>query len=100
MAECCILKPEKLLGATIRLDGFIRPDLELFGEDQARVVATTRPEHERQFIELCAAHQVPVKKIGVVGGSTLKINDWVEAECEEMSQHYHGAIGMRMGEEL
>jgi phosphoribosylformylglycinamidine synthase II len=97
LVECCIADPERAVGATIKWDASVlRPDAALFGEDQGRAVVSLAPEDAESFSRLCSEHDVPAALVGTVGGSRLRINDWVDVGCREVAAAYHNAIAEAM----
>ncbi len=50
-----------------------RADVALFGEGPSRVVVSVAPERYEAFAELCARSQVPIRLVGQVGGTDLRV---------------------------
>jgi len=100
LAECCILDENEPLGATVYTGLRTRADLRLFGEDQGRVVLSTRPVHAARVMEIAWRHRVPVRRIGVVGGPRLSIDGLIEMKCHEAREVYQSAIERAMEREL
>jgi phosphoribosylformylglycinamidine synthase len=80
LAESCISQnvareTPRLIGAQIDLSPFkdVRLDALLFGESQSRVVVSVAPLDTVKVLERAKILGVPATKIGVVGGSELKI---------------------------
>jgi len=73
LAECAIGGAKKL-GATVKLDvSYSRLDALLFGESQSRAIITTRPENASALVALLELRGVPVRHLGTVGGTELKV---------------------------
>ncbi len=68
LAECAIGGG---IGAEVELDAPERPDIALFGECGGRVIVSHRPEAGAALRELAGA--LPVTRLGVVGGDTLRV---------------------------
>lgn len=51
----------------------MRPDVALFSESQSRIVLSVAPEHEEAVVEWCAQYEVPVQRLGVVGGDRIQL---------------------------
>lgn len=65
----------RYLGAQIDLTAFssIRLDALLFGETQSRIVISTTAAHAEQVMAAARGQGVPVARIGLVGGDSLRI---------------------------
>ena len=76
LAECCI-QPARpgapLVGATVKLDDALRPDLLVFGEAPSRIVISFPPEREAEVRAMAAQHGAPMAVIGATGGRRLTI---------------------------
>ena len=70
LAECAIWSG---LGASLQLPVGSAPAVELFGESPTRVVVTARPERWRGVEALAREHEVPIRRLGQVGGDRLRI---------------------------
>jgi phosphoribosylformylglycinamidine synthase len=91
LAECCIVGTNPV-GAQIKLLGKLRTEEELFGEDQSRIVITVRPEDVDAVIKVSFGYSVPVQKLGVVGGTTLRISGIGEVSVGELRQTYNDSM--------
>jgi phosphoribosylformylglycinamidine synthase subunit PurL len=92
LAECCISNREDQHGATIKLNDKIRVDALLFGETQSRVVITCAPSMGKGIEDWFAAKNVPVTKIGTVGGDKLRINELVDTPLTALSDAFYNAM--------
>jgi phosphoribosylformylglycinamidine synthase len=76
LAESCI-QPARpgapLVGATLKLDDTLRPDLLVFGEAPSRIVISFPPEREAEVRALADREGAPMKVIGATGGRRLTI---------------------------
>ena len=95
LAECCISNPanngtggDALLGATITTP---ISAAALFGETQSRVVLTTTPANAVKIL----ASGLPVARLGVVGGDTLKL-DRLSWPVAQLRTAWWSAIGKVM----
>ena len=59
------------LGATVRVQIWHSPAVDLFGESPSRLVITTRPRHAAAFELLARQFGLPNEVIGTVGGDRL-----------------------------
>lgn len=82
LAESCF-NPAGSLGATIDLGGAGagRLDQILFNESQSRIVISTMPENADAVLQLLAQRHLPAHRLGIVGGSELKISAADETLC-------------------
>ena len=99
-AECAFIGP-KIVGATVRLPGTIRPDALLFGESTGRVVAAT--SDATALIEFAQQLGVPAACIGETGGDRLLIGPiedepWLDVDVASLHECWRGAIPRRVGE--
>ncbi|HEX6837355.1 MAG TPA: phosphoribosylformylglycinamidine synthase subunit PurL [Polyangia bacterium] len=76
LAESCI-QPARpaapLVGATIKLDDALRPDLLVFGEAPSRIVISFPPEREAEVRAIAERAGAPMTVIGATGGKRLTI---------------------------
>jgi phosphoribosylformylglycinamidine synthase len=80
LSESCISRQlargtPQLLGATIDLSSISgsRLDALLFGETQSRIVISCAPDNAQRILDEAARQNVPARRIGIVGGSSLNI---------------------------
>jgi phosphoribosylformylglycinamidine synthase len=80
LAESCISNHSArgtpvLIGADVDLSGCqaARQDALLFGESQARVVISVPPSKAKQVLDKAKKAKIPAARIGVVGGTVLKV---------------------------
>jgi len=100
LTECCVLDEHEPLGATVYSGLRLRGDFRLFGEDQGRVVLSTRPDDAARVMEIAWRHNVPVRRIGIVGGHRLSIDGLIEIDSHEARELYHAAVEREMEQEL
>jgi phosphoribosylformylglycinamidine synthase II len=93
LAECCIANRERVLGAQAVVGSpDVRPDLHLFGEDQARIVVSVNPRKVSRLMALAGAEEVPAREIGVVGGQELSLDGLINIPLEEIAEAHVLAI--------
>jgi phosphoribosylformylglycinamidine synthase len=77
LAECCIgtgfgsrvdVPAVKPVGAEAFADV-----ATLFSETASRVIVSTAPDREAELLDLASRHQVPVRRIGIVGGARIQV---------------------------
>lgn len=96
LAECCFLGPEIRLGTDIALDGPIRNDFLLFGEDQSRILVSVTRDNFPRLQEICKRHRVPLSILGEVGEDRLRIKNVLDIPVGDLAATYYTAIGKRM----
>ncbi|HEU5156702.1 MAG TPA: phosphoribosylformylglycinamidine synthase subunit PurL [Streptosporangiaceae bacterium] len=83
------------LGCRISLPG--DPFVELFSESVARAVVAVRPGAEGRLAALCEAAGVPVRRIGVVGGDALELENFFSVPLAELRQAHQVTLPNYMG---
>ncbi|MDD5427097.1 MAG: phosphoribosylformylglycinamidine synthase subunit PurL [candidate division Zixibacteria bacterium] len=96
LAECCISNNDNQIGATLKLDDKIRTDCLLFGEAPSRIIITCSPEFSDDIENYFNKNRLPIAKIGEVGGIRLKINDYLDAPLEKLSDTYYNSMNRFM----
>jgi phosphoribosylformylglycinamidine synthase len=94
IAECC-MHPERPIGAFIKLDAMsegARPDSLLFGETQSRIIVTVEGDDEEKLKEQITSVGLSCEKIGVTGGTSLKIGKYIEIPAESLKKTWSGAL--------
>ncbi len=70
LAECAIWGRA---GARLSLRVSSEPAVELFGESPSRAVVSARPERLAGLLAVAHRYDLPVERLGVVGGQTLSV---------------------------
>lgn len=96
LAECCMAGVGKKFGAKVKIDYSYRPDLELFGEDQSRIIISASEMVMERIKLIAKEHSIPLKRIGIVGGSVFTIEGDISIPLETLSEHYHESLGREM----
>ncbi|VAV85288.1 Phosphoribosylformylglycinamidine synthase, synthetase subunit [hydrothermal vent metagenome] len=93
LAESC-LAPGAEIGAVVELDlAGLRGDSVLFAESQSRIVVTIKEADLDELEKIAkACNNVPVKVIGRVGGTSLKINDMIDVSLTEISDAHSNTL--------
>jgi phosphoribosylformylglycinamidine synthase len=73
LVECVFLSTQKI-GCSVRLSENIRADSLLFGETQSRILVTAPSKHLSRLLDLAKDKGVSARKIGVTGGTNIKID--------------------------
>lgn len=93
IAECCILGGRNARGATIRLDNTgTRWDFTFFGEDQSRIVVTTRVDQLDNLMLCLAEQRVDATRIGTVGGESFDVEGVMSTSVAVMMDSYNHSI--------
>ncbi len=96
IAECCV-SGEKSIGANLRMDMNMRPDLFLFGEDQSRILVSVAESNAKKLIELHQNYSsILMEEIGTVGGSKLTINEIIDLDIGKIYNAYYERISSIM----
>ena len=98
LAECAIMKPDGVLGAQVKLDEDIRPDVLLFGEQGGRIIVSATPEDVEAVIAIARELGAPAKKIGTVGGRKLEIEGMLSVNPADLHLKWSGALEKIIGE--
>jgi len=69
-----------------------RKDFSYFSETQSRIIVSVSPDKKDEFQNILHAAMHPCIHLGVVGGSTLKINDDIKVMISELSEIYFNTI--------
>ncbi|HEY5536292.1 MAG TPA: phosphoribosylformylglycinamidine synthase subunit PurL [Ignavibacteria bacterium] len=92
LAECCIMDRNNKIGVKVNIDFKNRKDFELFGESQSRVIISADVINKEQIEDLSSIYSVPIKKIGLTTGDSLRINSDIDIEIEELENIYFNSI--------
>ena len=91
LAESCMSGPNAF-GAQVSLDSDFSANAVLFSETQSRILVSCSKDNVGKVVSICEEEGVPVSKIGLVGGSRLTINDWVDADVQELQLLWKNAL--------
>ncbi|MDZ7624701.1 MAG: AIR synthase related protein [Ignavibacteriaceae bacterium] len=92
LAECCIINEEKKLGAEVTVPIISRKDFSYFSETQSRIIVSVSKDKKDEFQNILHAAMQPCIHLGVVGGSTLKINEEIIVSVDELADLYYNTI--------
>jgi phosphoribosylformylglycinamidine synthase subunit PurL len=92
LAESCLRGSQ---GCRVTLPG--DPFTDLFSESAARAVVSVKPGHEPEFAALCAANEIPVTVLGVVGGTTLTVESTFEIPVDELRRVWEAPLPALFG---
>ena len=100
LSECCLARPQGLMGASIQKEYDGRPDELLFGEPGAAIVVTVKESDLDTMLTIAKEHGVPTQKIGTVGGRMLAINDLITVDLQELNARWRNAFTKIVGDEV
>lgn len=100
LVESCLSSvtvDKKILGARVEnLEG-TRWDGSLFGEGEARVVASCRPDRLNACRDLAKDYKVPLEIWGKVGGSTVEIGGRLKVPLDRLLDSWQNGLGSIFG---
>ncbi len=96
LAECCIMKDEKPIGAKVKIPIKTREDFSFFSESQSRIIVSVDPEMKEKFEETASKSFTPFTLMGETGGKDLCINDQYDFSLNHLIDLYYTSIPKRM----
>ncbi len=96
LVESCIMDRNDTIGCSVTKDLKNRKDFEYFGETQSRIIITAESGKVDEIVSLCKDNNVPVEKIGTVGGDKIKINDDISISIDDASNNYYNMFNKLM----
>jgi len=90
LAESCLLGGLGFNSRSWNLEG--RLDAALFGEAQSRIVVSVAPKLAAKLEAIASKWQVPVRKLGVVGGRRFIIEGYIDLSLEEAREVWWGGL--------
>jgi phosphoribosylformylglycinamidine synthase II len=99
LAEACMMSPERVLGARVKLDlpAGVPVHAFLFGEDASRAVVSFAAAHREQVEATCRRLRVPCAVVGEVGGSDLTIEGLLQQPVEALSRAWRSGLARVLG---
>ncbi len=91
LAECCIID-RRFIGARIEMESEFRKDALYFGESQSRIIATCSESEIQYLYQLAKEHEIPIQRIGTVGGVSLRINEDILITLDELQNIYFNSF--------
>lgn len=98
LAECCMSRPQGLLGASVEIECAGRPDELLFGETAGTIIASAAPDDVETVMTIAREHSAPATVIGRVGGRMLAVNDLLTVDLAELNRSWRTALAERLEE--
>ncbi len=91
LAESCVMG-EAPLGAAVRVPFPLRKDFILFGEEASRILVSCAPEAWGLLEELARELEVPLLRLGAVGGDRLEIQGALSVPVSELAFAWRDGI--------
>jgi len=89
LAECCIIGKR---GAKVEINTNIRNDALLFGETQSRIVVSLPVKNLDSLKEIANKYEAPIHILGKVEGNSLKIDNLIDIEVEQLKKAWERDI--------
>lgn len=80
------------VGARVDLPEGLDPFVALFSESQARAIVVVSAADEDRLARLCAAHAVPVQRLGVTGGDALVVEGSFDIGLNELRTTHEATL--------
>ena len=90
LAEMCLAADAGFEASGLELGG--RMDAALFGEAPSRIVVTAPPSAGDKLAEIASAHDVPIARIGRLGGRRLVLGRQIDLTLAELVQAHGGGL--------
>ena len=101
LAESCITNKNRMLGATVELEGDMRKDAILFGEAPSRIIVSVRKDKSAALEKIAKRHSIYCKALGNVGGEKLTVQcggtKVIDLPLIKLSHTWRNAIPSRLG---
>ncbi len=92
LAECCITDRENQIGCEVSIETELRPDVMLFSESQSRFVLSVSDDDVQEVISELGRNEIPVRKIGQVGGNRLVIDSFIDCTLTQLGEAYFNTL--------
>ncbi len=96
LAECCIGNQERIFGLTANMFSALRADVLCFSESQSRFILSTAPEQKNALEKHFGELNIPVHRVGQVGGKVFQFNNWFTIPVVELSALYFNTLADMM----
>lgn len=97
LAESAVSERESMIGAKIQIDqDDIRTDAMLFGETASRVVISSKSGNGDEIAKKAASFDIPLSRIGEVGGDRFMINDLIDLPLTEIESAWYDSFQKKM----
>ena len=101
LAESCITNKNRMLGATVELEGDMRKDAILFGEAPSRIIVSVRKDKSAALKKIAKRHSISCKTLGNIGGEKLTVQCGgtkpIDLSLRKLSHTWRNAIPSRLG---
>jgi phosphoribosylformylglycinamidine synthase subunit PurL len=96
LAEACITRPEKTIGARVTVSSNLRPDALLFGESQSRVLVSFPQASLPRLQELARTADLSLTVLGEVGGTELEIAGYLRLSVDMLQEEWRTALARQL----
>lgn len=97
LAESCISRPGKPIGANLNIPSTLRRDALMFGETQSRILVSFPEAHREAVEEMAQNAGIEFSTIGTVGGGDLCVNikgkEYIKTGVQILKQIWEDALG-------
>ncbi|MDT7547206.1 MAG: phosphoribosylformylglycinamidine synthase subunit PurL [Actinomycetota bacterium] len=94
LVESCL---RYAVGARVALPAGESPFVQLFSESAGRCLVAVAASQEQEFLDLCAARDLPVTRLGETGGDAVDIDGVLAAALTELRAAYEGTLPALFG---
>jgi phosphoribosylformylglycinamidine synthase len=98
LAECAILGDRGLDASSIVVSG--RLDAVLFGEQQSRIVVTSRTADSDALHRIATEHRVPLIRLGTTGGDRFRLTPAIDMPLTQIEETYDTGIAVALSSNL
>ncbi len=92
LVECCLINRDAVLGASVRLDSDLRPDIFLFNESASRIVVSIKSDQLSALEKLANEHDIPLSLLGEVIPEKVTIQGLLELSLDKLDRAWRESI--------
>jgi phosphoribosylformylglycinamidine synthase len=81
-----------MIGAEVTIPLKSRKDFSYFSESQSRIIVSISKDKKDEFEKVLQSDKQQFIRLGIVGGSSLKINDDINVSLDEITDLYYNTI--------
>jgi phosphoribosylformylglycinamidine synthase len=96
LAESCLINRTLPIGCVVNINSSKRKDFVFFNESQSWILISYNQEKEPQIKKICEINDIIFAKIGITGGSSVKINNDINITLENAYDAYYNSISKIM----
>ena len=99
LTECCIIEQENMIGCEVEIPVKSRIDFSLFSESQSRIIISVSENNLFELEHELKLSGIYFKKLGSVGGASLKFKNLFDVDLKTLSEIYYKTIPRIIGSE-